>query len=381
MTRYLFCLVLLVGCPSGGDDDDASVSGCEELALPGTSWELDPGGEEGQIHPRTVLSGDVLWTAYNRPDGGSSFGVFVVGHACDGELVVPPVRVDAGDGNATDPDVTVVGGRVIVAWQTDDGASPYNLSVRIAVLDLDGELVSPATRVVTTDGEGAFTGQSWMARLTAEADGAALVLVRAAGELQWQVVVQRLDLEGAPVGETLQVTDGLDARFEPAVVSDGERLVVAWQESFDGSEGFGAAVVVGNDVSPVVWPQLDAPGIGVSLSTFGGETWAAVGRSLGVNAGTLGGEGASVPGVALAPGVAAHSGGAVVTWAEGSAANAELFMAAVSDSGFGSAVPVADGVGAYPADVVALSDDVVLVTRAVGPSPTFRIEAEVLAAP
>ena len=83
MTRYLFCLVLLVGCPSGGDDDDASVSGCEELALPGTSWELDPGGEEGQIHPRTVLSGDVLWTAYNRPDGGSSFGVFVVGHACD----------------------------------------------------------------------------------------------------------------------------------------------------------------------------------------------------------------------------------------------------------------------------------------------------------
>ena len=375
-----FLLALLVGCPTGGDsDDDDSASTCADLLSDGASWQLDGDGEDGQIHPHTVLAGDTLVTTFNRPDGGSDFSVFVVAHACDGTLLWGPVRVDGGDGNATDPHATVAGDRALLAWQTDDGGSPFNLSVRLAAVDLgSGDVLVEDRRAEFLDGGDPMPGQSWMARLAARADGVDLVAVRAGEGQQFHVVHQVLDLNGSSVGDALALTDSQGpGAFEPAVVVDGDELVVAWQDSFDGSEGFGAARVSGATASALTWPLLEPAGIGVALTTSSADVWGAVGRSSGAVAGREGEAGDSISvAPALSPGVVARPGGAVVAWAEGSAANATWWLSPVG----GERVEVGSG-AAYPADIVALDEAHVLITRAIGSSPVFRLEAEVVAVP
>ncbi|MCO4770834.1 MAG: hypothetical protein KDA24_12450 [Deltaproteobacteria bacterium] len=376
-------LVLLPGCPSSDADSPDPTDTCGSLAEAGATWELDPGGAAGQIHPRTVLADGLLWTAYNRPDGGSDFGVFVVAHTCEGEVAVSPLRVDAGDGNATDPDLAVSGDRVLLSWQTDDGGSPYNLSVRTAVVDTEGDIVTPDTRLTLTEQGDPIPGQAWMAHPSPQGDGFALAFVRAPEDSAFAIALQALDSTGAPVGDVLSLTDGEQGAFEPSITASSGGHVVAWQDSFDGSAGFRAATVEGTDVTPLSWPMLDANGVGVSLAHAEGITWGAVGRASGVEAGPAGTNGDTVSlTMGLAPGISALPGGAAVAWSEGSPSSATAFVRRVDEDGpTGESVGVATGVGAYPADVVFLGGDLVLVTFAEGSSPAYRVRSEVLALP
>jgi hypothetical protein len=162
--RWFFSvsLFLFTACGLPANDDDR-IDDDSECALSATSWEVDPEGEDGQIHPRSLRVGDTLWTAYNRPDGDTNFGVFVAVRSCDGTLLSGPKRLDDGLGNATDPDLVASGDRVVVAWQTDDQGTPWNLSVRTALLDLDGDIVREDERLVMTEEGGEWQGNAWMA--------------------------------------------------------------------------------------------------------------------------------------------------------------------------------------------------------------------------
>jgi len=83
---------------------------------------------------------------------------------------------------------------------------------------------------------------------------------------------------------------------------------------------------------------------------------------------------------AQSPGIAARADGAVAAWAEGSAANATWWLRWIDGAESGDPIEVGAG-AAYSADLVALDDTHVLLTRAVGSSPAFRIEAEVVEVP
>ena len=378
----LLCLALLAtpGCPSDGDDDDVAGSSCADLLSAGDSWSVDPDGEDGQIHPQTVLADGVLWSAWNRPDGGSNFAVFAAARSCDGALIAGPVRLDAGEGNSTDPAIAVSGDRVLVAWQTDDGGVPFNLSVRTAVLSTDGSVIADEARAEFLDGGAPVPGQSWMARVAPDPVGFLLVAVRAGDQESWHVVAQRLDGDGASVGDMVPITSPSDEAFEPAVAVDGDGAVIAWQDSFDGSEGFGAARLSGDNAVPVLWPMLASPGLGVALS--GGEgLWGVVGTAGGARAGEMLEPGQPLGTTAAqSPGIAARADGAVAAWAEGSAANATWWLRWIDGAESGDPIEVGAG-AAYSADLVALDDTHVLLTRAVGSSPAFRIEAEVVEVP
>jgi len=373
----------LWGCPAGDDDDSAE----QACAAAETDWEVDPDGEDGQIHPKTRLVDGQLWTAYNRPDGTNNFAVFVVVRECDGTLVSGPTRLDAGDGNATDPDIAASNGRVLVAWQTDDGGDP-NLSVRTALLDADGALIASDTRLAMTDGGAAWVGQSWMAHLTDTADGWAMALVRADDGAQFHVAVQALDADGLATGDALRLTDGIDAAFEPALMRDGDELVVGWQRSFDGSQGFGLARVANGAAAAMTWGVLDATGAGIGLGRDGdGRLFGAVGNAgARILFGRLGDDGAEPSGgsgVHSGPSIAPDVSGGVVAWNEGGANNAALVARRFDGDGalVSDRVEIASGLGAYITDVVALPGGFVAATVADGPSPTFRLRTVVLELP
>ena len=193
-----FLLFLGACVPTAVVDDDDDSASEEGACLPvAGGWATDPDGESGQIHPRTILAGDALWTVYNRPDGGSDFAVYVVVRGCDGALLAGPVRLDDGSGNATDPDLAVSGDRVLVAWQNDDRSSPWNLSVRTAVLDLEGTVLQEDRRLEMTDGGTPWAGNAWMAHPAATPDGFLLVLSRAnTDSVVFGLALQPLDTEG-----------------------------------------------------------------------------------------------------------------------------------------------------------------------------------------
>lgn len=372
----LVLLPALAGCPSANDDDAGPT--CAEQAAAAGSWELDPDGEDGQIHPRTVLADEVLWSAWNRPDGSSNFAVFLAGRGCDGSLLVGPIRLDTGDGNATDPDLAVNDDRILVAWQTDDGGAPYNLSVRTAVVSTDGEVVAPDTRAAFLVGGVAEPGQSWMARVAAVDDAFLLVAVRAGEQESFHVEAQPLDPGGAPVGDAISLTDPAEEAFEPAVAVDRGEVTIAWHESFDGSAGFGAATLDGDVPAGLAWPMLDEAGIGAGLTVAGGQIWGVVGTASGALAGPVGTAGERLgDAAALAPGIAGRGDGVVVAWAEGTPVNATWWVRAAG-AALGQPIEVGPG-AAYNADVVLIDEGHALLTRAVGSSPELRLEADVVA--
>lgn len=385
-------LILLLGCPPA-DDDDSAADVCVPTA--GDSWDVDD-GEEGQIHPRSRLIDGRLWTAYNRPDGSNTFGVFVVGRECDGTLAFGPERVDANNGNATDPDLAWSGDRVLVAWQTDDSNQPDNLSVRTAVLDLDGTVVQPDQRLATTTAAGPFAGNAWMARIAPLSTGFGVALARASSNGQWQIALQRLDFDGQSTDPTVAITAGIEGAFEPALASQDDTLLVAWQNSFDGTGDFGLAELrAGSDTAtPVDWSALLNAGAGVAIGhDRDGTLWGGFSNSgarivlgeLGEAYGAQPAEGVSA--IMSGPGLALRQTGGVIAWNEGAATNATLHARSWSTGGAATfafdsdRTAIASSVGAYATDVVALSDDLVAFTYAVGPSPGFRLTTQIVSLP
>jgi len=231
----------LDAAPDAGDDGGGSAS-CD-APLEGT-FAVDPDGPDTQIYSSAAANADGtgVWIAYCRPEAGDTglFDVLVVELDCDGTPLQPPVVV-SGAGNDIAPSLARSGDRLLVSWMRDRGEGLDNLDIVYRVVGTDGVVLGETESVLeTTRGGAAVAGNALDPAVAVAPDGFVLAGARADDELStFQVFVQRLDGDGALVGEAI------DAGLEPGVTQTGPAVAVgadgrtwlAWvRESGDASD-------------------------------------------------------------------------------------------------------------------------------------------------
>jgi hypothetical protein len=171
----------------------------------------------------------------------------------EGRKVGPPVKVSATAGVSRKPTVVSTGDAFAVAW-TNAAPQEQNPKDRyrvfFAVVPEEGATPS-MTRQLDFQGSAdqvalAFTGKefglSWVG--SREPQGTAVYL-------------QRIGLDGVPLGDTTEVTDGVPLTCgRPSIAWDGEGYGVAWHDdrAQTGAEVFFAYVECGEEPPEIVAP-------------------------------------------------------------------------------------------------------------------------------
>ena len=380
--RPLILLAFLAAC----EPDPEPVVGevpCAEQDLPRHRVELAEGAHAARIHPRSVLAGNRVWTAYNapQPDGSGQFATFVVAHTCEGVEDVPPTRLTESPGNQTDPEIAVSGEHILVAWQVDAGGSP-NLSIHTALLGLGGGIVRADQELgMVRDGE-PFVGNHWMPRLAPLPDGFALAGSRGV-DGAFQAFVQRFDLEGDADGESIDVAlNPASTQLDPTIVATGRDLTVAWSSDLTTGAVEAWRLPSGEDEAIQLWTSPASGGL--RGATFGGDVL--------IGAHEEGGPGLlpvvhrlGTPAPIYTPdvevsghtaGLAAGEEELLFLWHQGSATQAELFGVFIDGAGSPGAVfepEFSPPVLAYPADAAWLGGDAYFVSWVEGESLDYRL--------
>jgi hypothetical protein len=201
-----------------------------------TTFELFSDLPSTQIHGAAAFDGEGIWMVFNLPDAASKFDVFAARLACDGTLLVSPFKVNvAWDYNETEPELAVSHGRVLVAWQSDSGMFPDNLSLHYRLFLVDGTPAMEQDAVMPwTDAGAAALGNAWMPKVAAHGDGGFVVVASAVVEPNgFQAVLQRLGSDGSLEGDRIVLhPEGGAGQFYPAVaVGQGGDVHVAWVRS------------------------------------------------------------------------------------------------------------------------------------------------------
>lgn len=232
-------LAVLTDAALGRDlaaEPDLSPPGCALAELPAGNFLLAPGLPSTQIHAAAAFDGHGTWVVFNLPeDLANGFDVWALRLGCDGQLVVPPFRVQIQNpGNDTDPAVAVSGDTVCFAWHCDDGGNP-NLSLRLRTFDLDGQprmAEDAALHLLRSGAEP--VANVWMPRLAAlPGDGFAVAGVWGLPEAErFQAFVQRIGPEGQALpGPGGQAEEAILPLLEPGVTQMDPALAT----SADGS--------------------------------------------------------------------------------------------------------------------------------------------------
>ena len=199
---------------------DLPVPACPGVAAEG-NFALFPDAPDTQIHAAATWDGQTLWVAYNVPDPEGTFDVWIAGFDCAGAPALSPRRVNTTDFNDVDPAVAAHGGQVLVAWGTDNGQQPNNLSLRYRRMATDGTFIDTRDRIFPNE------GNTWMPSVAPYGDGWRLAGVRA-GETEFRVFETTLDAEGNP-GALLQFEEGLaGTQAGPTMLVRGEDRWLTW---------------------------------------------------------------------------------------------------------------------------------------------------------
>ncbi len=238
---HLFPVLLLLGCPKGPDDtapdsgDTAPAPACPTEWLEG-GFRVDPDASLTQIHASAAWDGEAVWVAYAvlEPDS-ANFDIWATRLDLQGETLVAPFQLDGGEGyNETYPRVAVSGDRVVVAWQSNNGAGQDNMDLVLRAFDVDGGNLDASPTVVEPVVNGLpQTGNGWMPSVVGDpAGGFVLGGDWALDSVStFQAVIQDLDADGQPVGDGfVPELDGAQSHYYPSATSGpaSERLL-AWE--------------------------------------------------------------------------------------------------------------------------------------------------------
>ncbi|MEM6989908.1 MAG: hypothetical protein AAF721_05410 [Myxococcota bacterium] len=399
---------------SDGGPVDSSESGATTTAptvtcdapLLDETFEIDPGGANGQIQPGVVFDAQAggVWVTYNAPsaDGSGKFDVFVARLGCDGAPQIEPLLVNQTAGsNNIDPDLARIGDDILVTWSADDGSGgDSNLSILLQSLGPDGAPLWPEDRaLVTTLDDAPFSASAWMPRLVAANADFAIVGTRAIEAASaFQVFVQRVDSEGDALGGTAALASmpGV-AHDTPHVAADeAGALVAAWvrTEDFELRQvEFASAIdgafdpevatrlLEGNATGPSVAMGPDGPLIAVSETQGAGariRVSATQADATPMHAGEDGG-------LHHTPVLVATTGGAALSWYRnlGGLSNEVLVARVDVEAGalvVGEPEVVPDAVAApYATTMTHVGGGVVFVAWAQGDSPNFRVYGRFMA--
>ncbi len=234
---------------------DAAPAECLGHHPEGETFELFAEGAPGQIHGQAVFQpGLGLWVVFNQPaPERSDFDVWALRLGCTPELDVAPFLVDdEASGNDTDPSVTVLGDRALIAWQSGYDERTPNIELRYRVLDAEGAPLGPTRRYLSELDGAPLDTLHWMAALATQGEHFVLAGARAHPVRdRFLIFVQRLDAAGEPVGDALTYEDvETEGQLEPTVgVTDEGELRLAW---LDGGQ-------TGRVMRSVVGEAIEAP--------------------------------------------------------------------------------------------------------------------------
>ena len=219
--------------------DIEGLMSCVQHAEEATMFDVVPDRDTTQIHPHVVFDGEALWVTYSEPDPQHTFDVLATRVRCDGEVLVAPFRLNvAVDENDLDSAVAVVDDRALFVWASDNSVGPYNLDVYLRLFQTDGTPLWDEERLFQGILQGIENpGTAFEPEIVGSPAG---FVLGAAWGVQFdeerglfQVLAQRLDLDGVADGEVLEVNRNKEmGQLDPAlaVAPDGT-LAVIWAES------------------------------------------------------------------------------------------------------------------------------------------------------
>ncbi len=227
-----------------GDDPSTPSDGappqvdCLDLWVDGIT-EPDAMGPDTQIHGTSVFDGAHVWVAWNRPDNGTKFDIWLQRMACDGEVDLGPFEVTTNTFNELDPVLAVSEGRLLVAWSSDNGMAPDNLDIRLRVYDLEGNALSNPFDLVALRGSSVVTGNATLPHL-APRDGG-FWLAGSWGHRDspaFQSFALPLDLDGLPTEPATdgEVDDVFGQTYASVAEGNGEVRLVWQEDSVDSVE-------------------------------------------------------------------------------------------------------------------------------------------------
>ncbi len=236
---------------AGSDVGPDAPPSCQAAAQDG-NFALAPDGPDTQIHAATAWDGQTLWLTYNVPDPEGTFDVWVAGFDCGGNPSVPPQRVNTTDFNDVDPAIAAQSGQIIIAWSTDDGMQPDNLSLRYRRMSADGTWLDAEDRIFPNE------GNAWMASLATGPNGTWEMAGVRAGETEFRVFRATLDADGSP-GELTHFEEGQPGtQAGPSLLvregqewlawsHDGDQIRLATDDGIEALEGTGPSLGWGPD--------------------------------------------------------------------------------------------------------------------------------------
>lgn len=392
------------------DTNDAAAANAAALArcvsaLGPAAFDVAPATDGAQIHADAAFDGEavwVVWASFAEDGGGDIFGTRI---GCDGTVLVPPLAMNvAFDANDLDPSVAASAGRVLVAWHSDNGASPENLDIYLRLFERDGTPVWDAERLFEGVVDGAVnTRNAWMPDLAPFPHGG-FGLAGAwgtEGAPAFQVFVQALSSEGEALGDAVNVDlDAEASQIEPELAaSPAGELAVLWADApFEGRErvlarrfalteaGVGAPAAAAREVLEGAGGARGA----VAFATDGDVRYAVTQPSgAGSEVVVVDGDGAALarwqgPAGFVAPALApsgADGVGVAVAWMRVLSGTRATLLA--SFPGLAEAIEVASDppVGPYETVLTAVGPDVVFLAWVEGTSPEFRLRGRFLRAP
>jgi hypothetical protein len=217
---------------------------CEALFSDGKQVRLDSVGTS-QFQATAAFDGAV-WVAYAQADQDNDeetngFDVWATRLDCDGSVLTAPFRVNTAlKTNDLDPAIAVGHGQVLVAWLTDSGEFPNNLTIRYRLYNTDGTAAMADERILMTTVDGqSVDANMWQPSVAATPTGFAIAGTRAPADAGgFRTFVQRIDAQGNPVRATI------DGHLESGIThqnaalgswSDGT-LFVAWARTHDSGD-------------------------------------------------------------------------------------------------------------------------------------------------
>lgn len=363
------------------EDAAAALPSCSAEAKLDAPFDLDPSGPDGQIHAYAEPTGDGFFVVYNRPNAAAksgNFEVYVTKLGCDGRVVVPPTRVSDSTDNEIDPAAVWDGKRLVVVWSADTGKAPTNLELRTRAIGPDGKALGSVTTLALVRKSKPNQGNAWMPAIAASENGSWLAGAWGNDDAPaFQAFAQRLDVNGAPSGEAIDIA--LDAKVTqstPAVAVDssGKRWVAWAQEPNEGNAQAGAWLR-GETGAP---EEIIAEGGAPSLATGASGTWLAA-RGAVVEVGSK--VRAKLPSTFAQPAIAADATGAVVVAYTGTSGRVPVHAARISKSGeVGSEVDLGiSNAAPYPLKLARIADGVFLFAYQEGAGTKIRAKARILA--
>lgn len=215
----------LLGCLGTTEKQTCTIDG-----FPLDSFLLLPDQERIQIHADVASDGFRTWVVYNLPNDENQFETHMIGLDCSGDTFWGPKRIMESSANQTTPRIAVSGERILVATHEDSGEAPYNLSIRLQLLNQEGELLESRIwdEVIGTVTE----GNRWLPSVVGTEEGFWLAAAAARGD-HFQTAVQALDMDGRGRGAAHWVGPDAYAVF-PNIDARGDRYAVAWETGEDG---------------------------------------------------------------------------------------------------------------------------------------------------